>query len=180
MATLDIPFALNTQLWWVGHGHTEEWITCPDCGGIGTLTVVLGTGEKHTLACEGCTRGCERALGQIKRTVYKFEPRPFIARRVNIYGDSIMYSRANPDAQAYGLVDSKDLFTSKEECGARCVELTDQRNREWEEGLVRNLLRGRKKMAWSVHYWRRRVRDLEADLGRAKDRLDECKRMVSK
>jgi hypothetical protein len=167
-ATIQIPFSIGQQIWWVGNGYTEVLETCPECAGQKALTLIQGNGEQVSLACACCSCGYEPPSGVIKKIVYRHKPEKFTPHRVSTNGNEITYSQADPSATAYSYVHVKDLFASEAECLVRCVELNEKRTKEQEECAIANLASKRRNMAWSVHYWGRLVRDLEDKLVRAK------------
>jgi len=86
-------------------------------------------------------------------------------------GDDIHYSENSSDATWYRSVDAKDLFVLKDECRARCEALNIQRTKSDEQNAIHNLASKRRNMAWSVHYWGQKVKQLERDLEMTKRRL---------
>lgn len=173
--TISIPLPLNTTLWWTGHGTHEQRTKCPECLGTRVAEVHLANGEKYSLDCACCQSGYDPPRGYVTETVYVYEPTPFVALRVRMDGDEFSYSESPPSAMSYSSVYAKDLFLTKEECAARCAEKTAEQAKALEAGRFRHLESKRKRLAWSVHYWRTQVRKLTEELDRAKARLSRCK-----
>ena len=169
--SLEIPFAIGQQVWWVGNACREEWITCPECAGTRVITMILGNGEQVSLDCENCTHGYEPATGQVERTYYEHAPMSFIPGRVSVDGDEIRYSESGPDSTGYSSSYARDLFATKEECQVRCDALNAEKTREREDQSRQILLQSRKKMAWSVSYWREQVTRLRKELAVTEARL---------
>ena len=173
--SITIPHPLNVQLWWVGLGSRTERRKCPECLGTRVVELHLANGEKYSLDCECCSRGCEGPYGFINETIHEYTPTPFTARRVRMDGEEFWYSESGPDAASYSSANADDLFQNIEQCAARCAEKTAEAAKEREEQAVRQLESKRKRLAWSVHYWRGQAKKLETDLERARARLNRCK-----
>jgi hypothetical protein len=179
-ASIAIPFAIGEELWWVGYAHREAWETCPECDGQRVVTIIRGNGETFPIECQCCALGFERASGLVKRTYFEHSPKVFIPGRVDISGGEIRYSESSPDANCYGSADCKDLFRDRAECVARCAELNAEQKAAEEKMFLWNMLDRRKKMAWSVHYWSREVKEYERKLEAARVRLGLCKEREAK
>jgi hypothetical protein len=177
LASLEIPFAIGEQCWHIGPGSREEILPCPDCAGTKFVTLILGTGEEHTLDCRGCQSGYDPPRGYITKTIRGYTPTPFTPARVTGFDGErgVQYTEAPPDASCYRTASSVDLFKTREECEIACKARESDFYTE-EEIRIRNQLVGRRKdLAWSVHYWRDQIRRLEGDLEAARNRLDVCK-----
>jgi hypothetical protein len=174
MATLPIPFALGEPIWWIGSGHREEWITCPECAGTKVITMLLGNGESYELDCEGCRLPYEPSIGHVVRHIYEHAPEAFTPNRVDISGEEIRYSAAPPSATCWSSAYAKDLFISREECQARCDVLNAEKTKAGMDALVAQLKGNRRKLAWSVHYWRGQIHGLEKQLSMVRARLRAC------
>lgn len=175
-ASLQIPFALGEPVWWVGHAHQETMIVCPECAGTKVLTVVQGNGDQIEVPCACCGDIIRGSSGRIKQVVYKHVPQLYTPRRVTgFYDGGVQYTDAPDDATCYGTINSKDMFATETECAMECGRRNIEREIEQEQQLIRNLSSKRKDMAWSVHYWDRKVKDLERDLEVARRWLGVCK-----
>ena len=171
-ATIEIPFAVGQELWWIGNGHRTETIVCPDCAGSRAITMILGNGDQVSLECRCCQLGYDQPRGVVERTYFGHEPIRFIPKRVSCEGDRIYYSKS---VGACSRVHSSELYATESECQQRCDELN---NTATEAELVRSMHvreSKRRDMAWSASYWRGQVKDLEQKLERARARLAVCK-----
>lgn len=174
-ASFPIPYPLGVSLWYTGGPHREEWVECPECCGTKVIELVLGNGQRFSLDCRCCQSGYEDPRGVIKRTAFEYRPVPFLPLRVTIFGSEVSYSESPPEASCYSSVDSKHLFTSKEECQAKCEAMNAEHAAAEAEAIVHRRGRARKDLAWSAHYWGSQVRQLEKELAKARERLTKCK-----
>jgi hypothetical protein len=174
--SIPIPFALGEPLWTPSNGAVAEWVECPECAGSGVITLTQGNGTAVTIACGCCWRGFDPPTGRVQRTRYGSVPEPFTPQSVEVRGDEVRYSESPPGSSCYSTKDAANLFRTIEECAARCAELDETRRANDERQAVANLASKRSSMAWSAHYWGRKVRDLERDLAAARGRLAECPR----
>jgi len=171
-ASLPIPFAIGEIVWRCGNGHVEEYLVCPECAGTKALTLVQGNGEQVFIACACCSLGSDPPSGRVKRTRFEHRPERFLCARVDVNGDVIRY---RDDALSCSYCEATRLFRSHEECQRACDAENAQRAEEEKARAIANLASKRRDMAWSVHYWGRKVRDLAKDLETARARLAVCK-----
>jgi len=172
MGSIEIPFNIGEQIWWVGNGYREEWITCPECAGTKVLTLIQGNGEKVSLDCACCSLGYEPPTGTIKRTFYQYEPTPFICQTVEMgFGGDFRYT----DVIGQSHEVKGNLFRTKEECQEQCDKLNLEKEKDEERRLLNNTQSKRRDMAWSVHYWGQMVSKLKKELEAAQARLNVCK-----
>ena len=169
--SLPIPFALGEQVWWVGNGYREESITCPECAGTKALTMIRGNGEQVSLECNYCQLGYNPPRGVVSRIYYDHRPTLFTPRRVRVDGDEITYSASEPDATCYVTAYARDLFTSQDECQARCDILNAERTRAEEDKALAMLTSKRQSLAHSVHYWGNLAKNLKKQLEQVEARL---------
>ena len=177
-ASIPIPFAIGDELWWATINTRKEREVCPDCLGTCTVALVLANGSTHVLGCGNCDWGMEGPHGWVQRSESCFEPQPFIPRRVWMSGEDIYYSEAAPDATCYTSANVKDLFASREECEAACVQRNAERRAEEEKRFFAATNRKRQDKANSVSYWRREAERLRKDLARVEAYLAEQPREV--
>ena len=170
-SSLPIPFALGVEVWRVAGGAFEETRTiCPDCGGTRVVTLRLFDGTEHTLDCEGCSSGGRPPRGTVVEKIVHFGPRPFTPTKVlDVRGDDVSYT--DGEGSSVIAVYARDMFETAAECAAACVARAETARREREEMATAQLAARKQKTAWSVHYWRKKVRDLRLDLERAEARL---------
>jgi hypothetical protein len=171
MGSIEIPFNIGDRVWWTGRGHHEEFVTCPECLGQKFLTVTQGNGQSFTINCACCSLGYEPPSGVIKRNFYHFEPTEFVCKTIQFYSDDFRYENE------YGeTTDTKEhLFATKEECQAKCNELNKYHSEDEERRVLANITSKRREVAWSVHYWARKIADLKKELEIAQDRLNVAK-----
>ncbi len=163
-------------MWAVGTGGYERHITCPECLGEKTLTVIQKNGESFEVECACCRRGYEGSLGVIKQYVQDYRPERFVCNRVTGFSRGLVqYSEAPLDATCYSYKNSDNLFRDKTECQAKCEELNAEDERRREEQFYHHRIGSRRDLAWSVHYWNGKIRKCREELARYEKRLVECK-----
>jgi hypothetical protein len=170
---IEIPYAIGSDLWWVGYGGREDWVTCPECAGTKVVRLTLGNGEQYEIDCRACSVGYDPPSGVVKHHVYEHRPTPFHARRVEIWGNSFRYGEESPESGCWRPVEVGDLYESREECAARCEALNQERAAQEATRQIQNLASKRRDLAWSVHYWRGQKRRLERELASVNGRLRE-------
>ncbi|MCP3657452.1 MAG: hypothetical protein GY766_21600 [Herbaspirillum sp.] len=163
MAKLEIPYEVGSKIWTPGGGMAEVRVECPECCGTKVVTMELGNGERHSLDCRCCQAGYESPRGWVWQRTFESDPVEVELTDIEISAYSgIRYLAAG------AWVDLDMLFESKADCETRCAELRAERQANEDRIIFNNLKSKRRDCAWSVHYWRRRVKDLERDLERAR------------
>lgn len=171
MGSIQIPFEIGEEVWWIGHGSREETVTCPECVGKKFITLIQGNGVKVDIDCACCGTGFDGPRGVIRETLNFHEPTRVTLGEVYISGKDVRYSHGSAGWQ----LDASGLFKTKEDCLAECVKLNKAKEENRKEQAVNYLKSKRREMAWSVHYWQGQVRDLRSRLDAAERRLDVCK-----
>ena len=136
--SIPIPFAIGESLWLAEASRDSRVFPCPVCAGKKVVRVELGDGEIVVVDCDGCERGYEGCTGVCREYRSTYAPRPFTPRRVSINGDEITYSESPPGAGCYSNYRPDNLFRSREECAARCVELAAEQERHIDEMNARS------------------------------------------
>lgn len=176
MNTIEIPFAIGSEVLVCSSGSHEQWIECPECCGSKAVTLINGNGESATIACGCCANGYNGSLGRVRKSQYQYQPKKFVCRRITGMRDGIAeYSESEPGSTCYGYSPANELFATIDECQAACDKKNAEHLEETKRQVLSSLEHGRRAMAWSVSYWRRQVKDLEEKLAAAKARLAVCK-----
>ena len=175
MTTIELPFPLGTWVWAISPESRREKVTCPDCAGKRVLTLTLGNGDEHVMQCENCRSGYDNATGYIN--VYVFEHRPEKFQCEALY--SVDHEGRTRYQYLGRVMDSTDLYVDYDVCAEACRLKNIILHAEQDSRHLAILESKRKSLAFSVSYWRKKVKDLERDLERARQRLNECKPKVS-
>lgn len=163
MAKLEIPYEVGSKIWTPGSGVVKERVECPECCGTLAVTLELANGERHSLECQCCKAGYEPARGWITQRTFTSDPIEAELTDIEITTHSgVRYCVLG------AWVGLDMLFESKADCEARCAELRAEHKADEDRIIFNNLKSKRKDLAWSVHYWRRKVKDLERELERAR------------
>lgn len=161
-ASIEIPYAIGTVLWWPGNGYQEKTIVCPECVGAKVVTLTLGNGESYGVACACCGVGFDPPTGHVTIRYTEHAPQRFECATVEAAGNEGFRYR---DTLGHSALVS-DLFVDRAQCLAVCAERNERHALYLFEGQIRvRTDDARRKLAWSVHYWRRQraehVKDIE-------------------
>ncbi len=167
--TVAIPFAIGSEVWWVGPAWRETYETCPDCAGTCYVTMTLGNGDVETIPCGLCSLGYDPPSGRVKRTVCGYAPTRFLCARVRIDGDRVSYMN-----DSHYVPDVEDLFADEAACAAACEVKRAAAQAERDAQWIRNRASKRRDLAWSVSYWRSQRTKLREELQRIEDKLTQC------
>lgn len=175
MTALEIPFELGVPIWVAECNTHQRWIECPECCGTKALTLINGNGVEVSLECRCCQDGYDPPKGIVRSHVWEARPKPFTPRRFRCDGEEWMFSESEPDAASCGSFPVDRLFKDRDDCQRKCDQMNAEHAKEQAQSLIHQVTRGRRDVAWSVHYWGRQVKELEASLERARARLSACK-----
>lgn len=143
----------------------QVWITCPECAGSGRLRVILGDDSEVSIACVCCERGYEGSPGRIQ--TYEFRSRTSEDKVTGVE------ERLNYLTRYYfGCYSSEEinLFATREEALERAAVLVAEHAAE-ETKRLRYKEKQHKTWAWNVSYWRRGIRNAQAEIARYEARL---------
>ncbi len=172
--TLEIPFAIGETVWAMEAFERLVCVDCPDCLGSKCVTLVLANGDKHSLDCARCTYDFA-PRGALTERTWEHLPVEFTCRRVEVNDRGVSYSESGPEATCWRSIRAERLFRDRAACEAACLAEDRKSAEEREQEAVRRLASKHKELARSVHYWRRKVSDLEKDLARARGELSRAK-----
>ena len=145
-------YKIGDTAWRAAWDSAQDWITCPDCAGHKFGTVILGSGEQHTIDCGSCGLGYNPPTGRI--VVYKRNP---TAERVTITGAELSKDGVEYRTSGSYCVKDEDLFDTfvgaLARAAVRCAEI-DQAERD------RILQKEKPARTWAFHvsYHRREAK----------------------
>ena len=117
--------------------------------------------------CAMCMLGYEPPSGRVQTHRIRYSPRLFIPEKVSMSGDEFHYSESDDGRFAY----AKDLFEDKDDCQAQCDTMNAKHESEERTRIVHRLIEAKRKMAWSVGYWRNQLRKSKEEVERISERL---------
>lgn len=164
--TLDIPFAADEKLWHAVSDQTAGWETCQCCFGKLRITMILGNDERQTVACAMCSVGYDPPSGKTQTYRWRYVPRIFNSERVEISGEDFIYTSIDNQR-----ANANNLTRDYNECKRKCDEMNAKHMDEEKNRHVHQLIQAKKKMAWSVGYWRNQLRKNEEEHARLQERL---------
>lgn len=170
MPTLEIPFAVGSEVWWIGPAWRQEEITCPECLGQRRIKVVLPTGDEYMLKCCACGGQWGEPRGLVTVTRHEHIPRRITLDRVESI-DMAAESRVTYRTANGILVYSHHLYLDEGECRSACETRNAEMDAEDERRAIATMLHGRERLAWSAHYWRGQLQKAEANVVLARERL---------
>ena len=166
MAHLEIPFAVGARVWYSEAHVDTAYEPCPDCAGTKTVTATLGCGLSLQLPCQTCSVGFSAPSGVVKRSVFTAIPQLVTLGNPTMYGEDIYY-----ELDGGGKVRSSELHLWWPASKEQCLEMVRTRTLQYKDQLRRQLASKRRDLAWSVTYWRSKVKDLRRNLEIAEQAL---------
>ena len=165
-----MKYNVGDSVWHPTWHTTENYVTCPDCGGTGRIRVIFHDDSQVSVECRNCGPGYNPPTGRIK--VYDRKPD---AQYVIITGmeltsedgiSKILYNCSNA-----WHVSQEDLFDNSEDASAaaiqKCLEL-DKKDRD----KVLRKEKDTRTWAWNASYHRNCIKKAEKDIAYHTDKLN--------
>lgn len=146
-------YEIGQQLWWPRPGTKPTSVECPHCGGTGRLRVTFHDETTVSVDCQNCSLGYEPPTGRI--TVYERSPEAQLVevRGFEVHGDGTVEYRTSGSY----VVKEGDLFETREEALARCVERNAEMERE-ELAKIATKEKDTRSWAWNASYHRNQIK----------------------
>lgn len=61
-----MKYEFGQQVWWATCQASENWETCPDCGGTGRLRVTFHDETQVSIDCRNCASGYDSPSGRVR------------------------------------------------------------------------------------------------------------------
>lgn len=158
MDQIQPKFQIGDQVWRATFDSTEDWVTCPDCGGTKTLKATLFDGAEYIIDCANCSHGYEPPRGAIR--LYTRSPQAELGRitGIEICADKIEY-RVSP----HWIVDEARLFTDRDSALACAQKMATEARKEEEKRFLKKE-KDTRSWAWHVKYHRGQIKEHERQL----------------
>lgn len=123
-----MKYEICQKLWLASWESSEDWVTCPDCGGTGRLRVTFHDETTVSIHCAGCAAGYEPPTGFVR--VYNRHAR---ALTVTITGVEVRDGKTEWRTSGHYCPDEADLYENEDDCLAGALlkaKKADQEERE--------------------------------------------------
>lgn len=177
-------FNIGDLVYCAGWRSKPEYVTCPDCGGTGELTVVLYNEERLTIACRNCERGYSGSQGRVEYYHLEPEVRTGAVMGITVDGgpieDPIEYRVQACDGKSgYSMYLESRVFATEQEALAKAVELTVLETEKNRKRALESKERDGSSWAWEVNYHRKQIRDAEKQIERSRVKLGYAKQQAA-
>lgn len=155
-------FSVGEPVWWAHCGQREVVHPCPVCFGKLRVTVILGNDEAISTPCDYCGKGYDGPQG-IERE-YEWVASPEL---VTVCGVSTEQDGSKTVARyksAGYILDQEDVFSTREEAVARCVERAAEHKADEDKRRTHMKEHSHKSFSWHVGYHRRQIKEAKRQL----------------
>lgn len=159
---IECPVEIGGSYWIAAPTGERVAVPCPVCAGNKTVDLILGSGERVTIECEGCGKGYDGPRGY----VHEYRQTPAI-KRVIVDRVSSMPSSTRDWWTFYllpdGYCDERELFNTEAEAMAAAVAKKvneDEANMRSHQSKKANATNG----GWTVRYHRDQIKKLQRQL----------------
>ena len=166
-------YNIGDTAWRRTFDSSENYTTCPECGGDGRIRCILFDGTELSIDCEGCKQGYLPPTGRVR--VYDRVAR---ARLVSIDGFEVgrggVEYRTNESGSCSYIVKDTELFDTEQAALNAAAALVSATAREEREKINR---KEKPTRTWSyhVHYHRNCIRRAEKDIAYHTAKLNVAK-----
>ena len=167
MPGLRMPFSVGDQLWMPVGEPYEVIVPCPVCNGSRVFDVILGSGERLTLPCEGCRLGYEGPRGSVRTWDHTPRAVAFIVDDVESYHNDRWRLKSTTGA----MHDFDDLYLTE----AEALAVATARAAQQHESCMASYQHKKKSLkhaGWTVRYHRDKIADLERQIAWHRGRID--------
>ncbi len=156
--TIQCPIEIGGVYWIATPTNEKVTLPCPVCAGNQTIDVILGSGERVTVECEGCGIGLDGPRGTVQE--YRLEP---AVKQVVVDRVSRMPVTPTDKWSFYlvgeGYADENELFETETEAWAAALMKRAQQDERNMRAM--QTTRGHAgKSGWSVRFHRKKIADL--------------------
>ena len=162
-------FNIGDKAWIATTEWNKQQITCPDCCGKKTLTVIMGDGSQLVIDCVACAIAYEPPRGYIET-----HGNIVVVKEVTIDGveerrDSCEYLYDYHGCSGH-IAHNDTIFATKEEAEKRAAELVIERDQE-EINRLKAKTKPSRDWAWNASYHRKEIKHCEEQLEYHKKKL---------
>lgn len=168
----DFKFKPGDKVYYAGHEREYVSYPCPVCHGKLWNKITLGNGEEYSLTCDYCSRGTYGPTGNTQEYKYKedMKPEELIIQCISEFTSNFERYAICGTTQT---IDSRELFSSLEECEKYCEEQNKLHKEYNEKRIADSLKQTAKKASWSAGYYLNRIKD-------AQKQIDYCNKQIKK
>jgi hypothetical protein len=138
---------------------SDDYVTCPDCGGTGRLRVTFHDETTVSIECAGCSAGYEPPKGYVRVYNRHAKAQPVTITGVEVQRDGKIEWRTD---RCY-ILDESDLFETEEGALTRALEKAAAADKE-EREKVNTKEKPTRTWAWNAHYHRKQIKDAQRNL----------------
>ena len=163
-------FQIGDHAWYATVSSENNYVTCPDCGGTGQITVIMYDGTQVSVDCQNCSVGYDAPTGRVKVYDRAADAMPVTVAGFSVGGFGGVEYRTS---ESY-LIKEDRIFTDREsalECGAKMAVEADKKER-WR---IATKEKDTRSWAWNATYHRQCIRRAEKEIAYHTAKLNVAK-----
>ncbi len=153
-----MKYEIGQSVWVATWDSSENYVTCPDCGGTGRIRVIHHDDTVMSIECAGCSLGYDPPTGRVR--VYDRRPR---AELTYIVGVEITAGKTEWNTKGRWHLDEAEIYETEDEALAAAVLKAEKADREEREKIATKE-KPTRTWSWNAHYHRRQIKDAERNL----------------
>jgi len=150
-----MKYQIGQQVWRASWTTTENYVTCPDCGGTGRIRVTFHDETQVSIDCQRCTYGYNTPTGTLK--VYD---RKAIAVPTTIIGMEVDGGKLKWKTNDCYQVDEVDLFDNEADCLKRAEVMAVEADAQ-EREKIQKKEKDTRSWAWNAQYHKREIKEAQ-------------------
>lgn len=153
-----MKYEIGQSVWLALWDSSDNYVTCPDCGGTGRLRVTFHDETQVSVECQRCGPGYERPTGSIK--VYDRRARVVQAM---ITGAEIDGMKVEWKTDQHYRLPEDEIYDSEADAMAAAIVKADQANRE-ERERIQKKEKDTRSWSWNATYHRRCLKEAQRQI----------------
>lgn len=155
-------FAIGDAIWIATWDSSDNYVTCPDCGGTKHIRVIMHDDTEHRIACQNCGHGYNESTGRVR--VYDRKPKAerHMVTGLEINGSEIKY-RSQIGCSSYRIVEEELAYATEGEAYAAAVKRAAECNAE-DRLKVLTKEKNTRTWAWNASYHRQCIKRAQKEL----------------
>jgi hypothetical protein len=153
-----MKYEIGQKLWLASWDSSEDWITCPDCGGTGRLRVTFHDETTVSIECAGCASGYNPPTGYVR--VYNRHAK---ALPVTITGVEVRDGKTEWRTDSHYCPDECDLYDNENDCLAGALLKAKKADQEEREKIGAKE-KPTRTWSWNATYHRKQIKEAQRNL----------------
>jgi uncharacterized cysteine cluster protein YcgN (CxxCxxCC family) len=154
-------FKIGDRVWRPAWDSTDNYVTCPDCGGTGRLRVTFHDETTVSIECRNCSVGYDPPTGRVRCYDRRPKAEPMTITGMEVNAAGVKYQCGT--TTCYYSVEEADVFATHDEAFTRAQEMAAAADAA-ERARILTKEKDTRSWAWNASYHRARIKEAQRQL----------------